>query len=113
MDLRKLCYDVSQGQGMRIMKQSVQDREKRRSNICPIKINAIANTHVLQKKIDHHKPSKFLNSMPNTYLGQSEEEKNSMNKSQKELHFLKAETGYLNDQTQILKDLYLNEKTNQ
>lgn len=27
--------------------ESVQDREKRRSNICPIKINAIANTHVL------------------------------------------------------------------
>ena len=47
MDLRKLCYDVSQGQGMGIMKQSVQDREKRRSNICLIKINAIANTHVL------------------------------------------------------------------
>lgn len=46
MDLR-LCYDVSQAQGMGIMKQSVQDTEKRRSNIRLIKINAIANTHAL------------------------------------------------------------------
>ena len=48
MDLRKLCYDVSQGQGMRIMKQTDQEhRQKRRSNICLTEINAIANIHIL------------------------------------------------------------------
>ena len=31
MDLRKLCYDVSQGQGMRIMKQTDQEHRQHRN----------------------------------------------------------------------------------